>query len=107
MTDLTPIPWPDSIRAYFTEKLAANFPIAEVPAFLHPLIEDYTEVLATSEPDFRYENIQIKFSGTVLVTLEDSEVYDQGFIEAVEAMEHTLTSEYVLQTRSAQRDNRG
>lgn len=103
MTDFTPAPWPESIRAYFTEKLAATFPIAEVPAFLHPLIEDYTEVLATSEPDFRYENIQIKLSGTVLVTLEDADVYDDGFLEAVEAMEHTLTSEYVLQSRAAQR----
>lgn len=97
MTDFTPAPWPDSIRSYFTEKLAEVFPIAEVPAFLHPLIEEYTQVLATSEPDFRYENIQIKFSGTVLVTLEDADVYDQGFLEAVEAMEHTLTSEVFLQ----------
>lgn len=102
MNNFAPAPWPDSIRAYFTENLTKYFPIAEVPAFLHPLIEDYTKVLATSEPEFRYENIQIKFSGTVLVTLEDSEVYDQGFLEAVEAMEHTLTSEYVLTARAAQ-----
>lgn len=100
MTDFTPAPWPESIRAYFTENLAEIFPIAEVPAFLHPLIEDYTQVLATSEPDFRYESIKIKSSGTVVVTLEDADVYDAGFIDAVEAMEHTLTSEYVQQTRA-------
>lgn len=94
MTDFTPAPWSESISKYFTEHLADLFPIKEVPAFLHPVIEDYTEVLATSEPDFRYENIRIKESGSVEITLEDADVYDDGFLGAVEAMEHTVTSEY-------------
>lgn len=103
MTDFTPAPWPESISKYFTGFMRHLLPIKEVPAFLHPAIEDYTKVLATSEPDFRYENIRIRESGTIQVTLEDADTYDQGFLEAVEAMEHTLTSEYVLAARAARR----
>lgn len=103
MIDFTPAPWPESISKYFTGFMRHLLPIKEMPAFLHETIEDYTKVLATSEPDFRYENIRITKSGTVQVTLEDVDAYDQGFLEAVEAMEHTLTSEYVLATRSAHR----
>lgn len=96
MTDFVPAPWPDSIRAYFAEGAI----IAEVPAFLHELIADFTETLATSEPDFRYQNIQIKFGGTVLVWLEEEDVYDRGFQEILEAMMKELTDAY---TRAARR----
>lgn len=100
MIDFTPAPWPESISKHFTGFLRHLFPIKEVPAFLHETIEDFTEVLATSEPDFRYEDIRINDTGSVLVTLEDAKSYDMGFREAVEAMEQTLTGEYVRAARA-------
>lgn len=100
MIDFTPAPWPESISKYFTKHLAHLFPIKEVPAFLHETMEDFTQVLAASEPDFRYEAIRINATGSVLVTLEDADSYDMGFREAVEAMEQILTGEYVRAERS-------
>jgi hypothetical protein len=99
MFDFTPAQWPESISKYFTKHLAHLFPIKEVPAFLHETIEDFTQVLATSEPDFRYESIRISETGSFTIIIEDADAYDVGFLEAVEAMEQVLTGEYVNTVR--------
>jgi hypothetical protein len=101
MIDFTPAPWPESISKHFTGFLRHLFPIKEVPAFLHETIEEFTVILATSKPDFLYEDIRINATGSVLVTIEDAKSYDMGFREAVEAMEQVLTGEYVRAAKAA------
>lgn len=100
MIDFTPAPWPDSISKYFTKHLVHFFAIEDMPAFLHETIEDYTQVLATSEPDFLYEAIRISETGSFTIAVEDADSYDDGFLEAVEAMEMVLTGEYVRAARA-------
>lgn len=99
MIDFTPAPWPESISKHFTGFLRHLFPIKEVPAFLHQTIEEFTAILASSKPDFLYEDISINATGSVLVSIEDAKSYDMGFREAVEAMEQILTGEYIRAAR--------
>lgn len=95
MTDFTPAPWPDSIRAYFAD----GTDIAEVPEFLHERIAEYTEILASIAPDFKYTDIRVKFGGTVLVYLENEEIYDERVQDALEYMMKELTNAYIIATR--------
>jgi hypothetical protein len=95
MTDFTPAPWPDSIRDYFAEKVS----IPEVPAFLHELIAEYTETLASIVPDFRYTDIRIKFDGSALVYLENEESYDERVQDVLEYMMKELTNAYIIAAR--------
>lgn len=96
MTNFEPAAWPADIVDYFAE----NEAIAEVPAFLHPLIAEYSETLATIDPDIRYKNIQIKFGGTVLVFLENEESYDERVQEVLEYMMKELTNAYIIAARN-------
>lgn len=95
MTDFTPAPWPDSIRAYFAD----GADIAEVPEFLHERIAEYTEILASIAPNFKYTDIRVKFGGTVLVYLENEEIYDERVQDALEYMMKELTNAYIIATR--------
>lgn len=95
MTDFTPAPWPDSIRAYF----ATGAEIADVPEFLHERIAEYTETLASIVPDFKYTDIRVKFTGTVLVYLENEEVYDERVQDVLEYMMKELNEIYVIAAR--------
>ena len=96
MTDFTPAPWPTAISNYFAESAT----IPEVPAFLHELIAEYTETLASIVPDFRYTAIQVKFTGTVLVYLQNEESYDERVHDALEYMMKELTNAYIIAARS-------
>lgn len=95
MTDFAPAPWPDSIRAYFAD----GSEIAGVPAFLHERIAEYTEILASIAPDFRYTDIRIKFTGTVLVYLKNEEIYDERMQDVLEYMMKELNEIYVIAAR--------
>ena len=95
MTDFAPAPWPVAIRNRF-----APGPVpTEVPEFLHPLILEYTETLASIEPDFLYTDIRVKFGGTVLVYLKDEEKYDERMQGALEYMMKELNEAYVIAAR--------
>lgn len=95
MTSFEPAPWPDSIRAYFADGVE----ITGVPAFLHERIEEYTEILASIVPDFKYTDIRVKFGGTVIVFLENEEVYDERVQDALEYMMKELNELYVITAR--------
>lgn len=95
MTDFTPAPWPDSIRAYFAD----GSDIADVPSFLHERIAEYTEILASIVPDFKYTDIRVKFGGTVLIYLENEEMYDERVQDALEYMMKELNEIYVIAAR--------
>lgn len=96
MTDFAPAPWPVAIRNRF-----APGPVpTEVPEFLHPLILEYTETLASIDPDFRYTEIRVKFGGNVLVYLKDEESYDERMQNALEYMMKELSEAYVIAARS-------
>jgi hypothetical protein len=100
MTSFSPAPWPTEISSHFAE----NVTITEVPAFLHELIAEYTETLASIVPDFRYTNIQVKFTGTVLVYLLNEETYDERVHDALDYMMKELTNAYILAARNSTND---
>lgn len=95
MTDFAPFPWPVAIRNRFVRGPVPT----EVPEFLHPLILEYTETLASIDPDFRYKEIRVKFGGSALVYLEDEEKYDERMQNALEYMMKELTNAYILAAR--------
>lgn len=95
MTDFTPAPWPDSIRAYFAD----GTDITGVPEFLHERIAEYTETLASIAPDFKYTDIRVKFGGTVLVYLENEDIYDERIQDVLEYMMKELNEMYVIAAR--------
>lgn len=95
MTDFTPAPWPDSIRAYFAD----DADITEVPAILHERIAEYTEILASIAPNFKYTDIRVKFGGAILVYLKDEENYDERVQDVLEYMMKELNEIYVIAGR--------
>lgn len=96
MNNFSPAPWPDSVRAYFAE----GADIGEVPMFLHELIAEYTDTLASIVPDFRYTDIRVKFDGSALVYLKDEESYDERVHDALEYMMKELTNAYIMAARN-------
>lgn len=96
MNNFAPAPWPESVRAYFAE----GADISEVPAFLHELIAEYTETLASIVPDFRYTDIRVEFDGSTLVYLENEESYDERVQDVLEYMMKELTNAYIIAARN-------
>lgn len=95
MTSFEPAPWPVAIRNRFVPGPVPT----EVPEFLHSLILDYTETLASIDPDFRYREIRVKFDGSALVYLKDEEKYDERMQDALEYMMKELTNAYIIAAR--------